>query len=282
MARFSVPFKAELMSHNGWARSCSDQRLFSVTRFHFETKERRSTPTETGYGDALYTVTSPQGTEVQLKITESFELTRVNIDHTLRSHFSQSTALNSISTELSSKIGVAPISAGLKIGEMERGELTSKIFNEVCEQNFETHSTTNTKETTINIPLHENAMYYVVPEYRIKTMDVSLVYIDYLIVGYKWPLLRRGKRFKEPASADPPRNEIRIEKSIFSVRYWDLLGNERMIDDSSLVGNADPAELRIGPPVDSRKKPIFSRAGPSLYDLSEKAFVRKWRTELAP
>jgi hypothetical protein len=177
---------------------------------------------------------------------------------------------------------VASLGAGFKIGEMERDEITSKIFNEVCEQNFETHSTTRTIETTINIPLHENAMYYVVPEYRIKTMDVSLVYIDYLIVGYNSPLLGRGKRFKKPASANPPRNEMRIENPIFSIRYWDLLGNEKMIDDSSLVGNVDPAELRTGPPVDTQKKPIFSRVGPSLYDLSEKAFVRKWRTELAP
>ncbi len=282
MARFSVPFQEALANHNGWARSSSDERLFSVIRFHFDTKAHRPTPAEIGYGDSFYTVTSPRGTEVQQKITESYEVTRINVDRTLQSHFSQSAVLSSISAEVSSKIGVGPFGVALKFGEMERSELTSKIFSEACGQNFETYSATKTVETTISIPLDQDAKYYVVPEYRIKIMDVSLVYIDYLVVGYKRPFLGKGKRFKKPVSAVPPRNEMRIEKPIFSVRFWDLLGNEVMVDDSNLVGSADPAELEIGPPGNPQRRPIFSRAGPSLYDLSEKAFVRKWRPELAP
>jgi hypothetical protein len=242
----------------------------------------RPTQAEIGYGDAHYTVTSPPGTEVQLKITESYEFSRVNINHTLMSHFSQSTALSSISAEISSKIGIAPFGAALKFGETERNELTDEIFNEAKEQNFETYTETKTIETTINIPLEVDAKFYVVPEYRIKTIDVSLIYIDYLVVGYKWPFLGKGKRFKEPVSSHPPGNEMHINKPIFSVRYWELLGNEIMVVDSNLVGSADPAILETGPPGEPQKKPIFSRVRPSLYELSEKAFVKKWHPNLAP
>lgn len=282
MTRFSVPFQEELVNHNGWARSSSNERLFSVIRFHFETKERRPTPAETGYGVSLYTVASPRGTEVQQTVTETFEVTRVTVSSTLISHFVQSATLSSVSAELSSKIGIAPLGAALKINEEKRDEITSRIFSEICDQNLETYSVTKKIETTIKIPLHENAMYYVVPQYRRGSVDVSLVYIDYLIVGYKRPVFGKGKRFKKPASTNPPSNELRITKPIFSVRYWDLLGSAVMVDDPQLVGNVDPTEFEIGPPVDSMTKPIFSRAVPSLYDLSEKAFHWKWQPALAP
>jgi hypothetical protein len=117
--------------------------------------------------------------------------------------------------------------------------------------------------------------------YRRRAVDITLAYIDFLRVDYlrsRWGL--RKKALKMPPVTHPHHhpNRLKFGFPIATAYYWQLLprSSKFMLEREYKLDVPDPLQITICEPEGSKEKFVDFPKVPTLYQIANAAFPRKW------
>jgi hypothetical protein len=279
---FTVPYVTTLKSEEGWKRDPNSEHTYSIIRGHYALRERQlNEPTKKG--EVIGSVTSLRG--VTMKKTESveYEFTEVKMTESIQESLREGEMTSEVISSLSSSLGTD------KIGKLS-SELKSSLkvqLKESFKNSFkvETSETLREKrvktwEYTIDPEKFEPAaIISAVKAYKRYSLDLYLVFLDYLFIEYRRPpygvRLKRNKIPPVKGKVHP--NLIKLDLPVSSILFW------KQVPDSLLLVNEKEYKIEVDDPFEvtieelnvSKTFPIQFPPKPTLYDLSEKTFPRK-------
>jgi hypothetical protein len=281
----SVPAAVKLTNESTWSRRENGKGSYRMMRFHYVLDEHGLTG-KPKMGGILGMHANDQGTAVQLHLSHEVEITTLRFEQTIREHLVNEEVVSDVNQKIGTALSLpegmfkasAELASGIKetIAESVKTATTLQhSFTEVRREKF---------DVTYEMDGQAARRQVEVAMYERRTVDVYLVYIDFLEVNYKRSAMGlRKKRIKNPAFLDNTGtlrpNEIRLHDPIGAYNYWRLVPRTSwMIPENryrNQVGDhTEVTRTEIGKPRLYERK-NFPRV-PSLYQISNAAFPLKW------
>jgi hypothetical protein len=279
---FTVPYLNALKSEEGWRRDPESEHTYSIIRGHYALRERQlNEPTRKG--EVVGAVTSLRG--VKQKKTESveYEFTVVRMVESIEESLREGEMTGEVISSIASSLGTDKI--GKLSGELKsslKAQLKESFKNSFKVQTSETHREKKVKtwEYEIDPEMFEpNATIDVVKAYKRYSLDLYLVFLDYLFIEYRRPpfgvRLRRNKI--PPIKGKMHPNLIKLDLPVSSILFW------KQVPDSLLLVNEKDYKIEVDDPFEvtieelnvNKTFPVQLPPKPTLYDLSEKTFPNK-------
>jgi hypothetical protein len=279
---FTVPYVNALKSEGGWKRDPDSEHTYSIIRGHYALREHQlNEPTKKG--EVVGSVTSLRG--VIQKKTESveYEFTAVKMVESIEESLREGEMTSEIISSLSSSLGtdkIGKLSSELK--SSLKVQLKESFKNSFKVQTSETSREKKVKtwEYTIDPEKFEpDAIISAVKAYKRYSLDLYLVFLDYLFIEYRRPpygvRLKRNKIPPVKGKVHP--NLIKLDLPVSSILFW------KQVPDSLLLVNEKDYKIEVDDPFEvtieelnvNKTFPVQFPPKPTLYDLSEKTFPRK-------
>lgn len=277
----SIPFAVELANEENWECMDAKQTQFFIVRCHFQLDERHlEEPHRVGPYLAVYQ--SPKGVGQSHVTKSSFELEHLEAEKCIENQLVENKHVMSFVSNLATKASLPKtfeISQSLQAtlsSELRSSFSKTKEVSESCKvkvaREFQVQNTIdpNISESLVAVPVYKRCAY-----------DVILAYVDYLRVDYRTSTMGlRKKAIKYPIIVDFQRhpNVIRFAEPLATVKYWQFLPEscKLMMEKSYEVEVKDSQSVTIGPPQSLRKKFVHRPDVPTLYQVANAAFPRKW------
>jgi hypothetical protein len=279
---FTVPYVSALESEGGWKRDPNSEHTYSIIRGHYVLREHQlNEPTQKG--EVVGALTSLRG--VTQKKTESveYEFTAVKLVESIQESLREAEMTSEVISSISSSLGTDKI--GKLSGELKSGlkvQLKDSFTNSFKVQTSETlrEKKVKTWEYTIDPEKFEpNATIAAVKAYKRYSLDLYLVFLDYLFIEYRRPPF--GVRLKRnkipPVKGKIHPNLIKLDLPVSSIVFW------KQVPDSLLLVSEKDYQIEVDDPFEviiqelsiNKTFPVQFPPKPTLYDLSEKTFPRK-------
>lgn len=161
-------------------------------------------------------------------------------------------------------------------GDASPSVLDGAFTGELCPlEQFEGHQT---------IRDHQNRKFHAVACYKPMQSDVYLHYSDYLFAEYRTTMfgLRKKKRNMPRPEGKNHLNRIKVNKSLFTLNYWELLPKSSLIyTDAKYHEEKQKIKYPDKVTLNALNKPIHlplpkDPERPTLYTLSNIAFPLRW------
>jgi len=239
-------------------------------------------------GEALAVYKSPKGVGAQHVISSSFELEEVKQISSIEKFLFESESTATFASELALKIGFNKensISGKIKSElseKLKQGVTKSLEINESQKiRDSTSFEITNTIDPNVTAPI------VAVPVFKRKSFDLLLGYVDFLRVDYERDMLwLRRKSRKYPRIVDFNNHPNRIEFGIplATIKYWEFLPKSSvlMLEDEHIVQVENSEQLTIEPPHCEKRKFVKFPDVPSLYQIANAAFPKKWILRKSP
>ncbi|GLS26586.1 hypothetical protein [Marinibactrum halimedae] len=277
----SIPYSVDLTKEKSWKILDESQTSFGIVRCHFQLNER-FLDEHHQVGDALAVYKSPQGVGSQHVIASSFELEKIKQISSIEKFLTENEHTASFATELAAKI---ELSKENKLSSKIKTQLASKlksklsITSELHENQKIREKTsfeiTNTIDPEITEPI------VAVPAYKRKAYDLLLGHVDFLRVDYKRSLFGlRKKAIKHPPIIDfnnhPNREGFGVP--LATIMYWEFLPKSSilMLESEHCVQVKDSEQVTLIQPHCEKTKNVDFPDVPSLYQIANAAFPKKW------
>ncbi|MBZ5536311.1 MAG: hypothetical protein LAO31_10185 [Acidobacteriia bacterium] len=281
---FTLPYVNALESEQGWKRDPDAEHTYSIIRGHYALREHQlNEPTKKG--EVVGALTSLRGVTQKKTEAVEYEYTAVEMVESIKESLREEEITSEVISLISSSLGADKI---VKLsGELKSAlkvQLKESFKNSFRVQTTETlrEKKTRTWEYTIDPEKFEpNATIAAVKAYKRYSLDLYLVFLDYLFIEYRRPpfgvRLRRNKAPSVKGTVHP--NLIRLDLPLSSIVFW------KQVPDSLLLVNEKDYRIEVDDPFEtntqelnvSKTFPVQLPPKPTLYDLSEKTFpMKRW------
>ncbi|MBN23850.1 MAG: hypothetical protein CL578_02240 [Alteromonadaceae bacterium] len=277
----SIPMSIALTSESSWEKLNEKATSFFVMRFHFQLNEKIiDEPHKVGDWIGLYQ--STKGMSAQHVRSETTEVEQVISTHSIEKHFLESEFLSELAVDLVQSFEI-PKLLRFKSGVKSKVSDTVKKHLEKSVEILDSNKITKTEKLEITnfYPGEETKAIVSVPVYRKRAVEVILSYIDYLKVDYRRsPLGLRKKSDKSPKITNPKKhsNIHKLGLPIARAYFWELQKNSSkfMYEMEHQTEVKDPSQIKICEPDEIKEKFVEFPNVPSLYQIANAAFPRKW------
>ena len=276
----SIPFAIELTDEDAWEKLDNNVSYF-ILRCHFKIHVRQLNEGHK-VGAALAVYQSPDGVGQQQVISSTFELEQLNSISSIESYLAESEHLRKFVEDFS---GALKFAEGIRLSTEVKQEIAVRLKESICKttQFQESCKIRCTKQFEIRntIGNYVTEPVVAVPVYKRCALDIILAYIDYLRVDYKRTTFGlRKKANKHPKIIDSRKhpNKMRIGIPLATAYFWEFLPNscKLTLEKDHIIEVLDSEDIDIRPPESEKDKHVSFPKVPTLYQIANVAFPRKW------
>lgn len=290
----AVPYFERLKSPSGWSRTDGQRRGFHVLRLHYYFRSQDGVG-RLFSGEPLADIAVARGMVREDQQVWSGEIERTDVSATSQQLVLELECASKFASEIAGSLG-SP-STGVGLSSKAIAEASTRFREEVRKEltHTETVRTKVTWEYTEKLTVDgskSNGPLYVQSQYRRRTYDVFLSFVDFLFIDYEhqhfWQRRRRVKYPPVPAASNDWRRRPNATRPLNiplrTITYWELVERRYPVVAGAYtpdVGNPLGVEfaelLGEGPTYAFPSEPNLK----SLYNYSNKAFPLKWTRALA-
>ena len=286
----TVPFSVELTRESGWEVLPGQHSVYFALRFHLLLDEHPAEHT-TYPGEILKSYRPIKGILTEATHTIECEFTSLNLEETIRSHLITREELQETLAEFSGSLGVNDFALSGKAQAGITNRLLTSVEDSSKHQLVETRRRMERFELKQTIQSGSNHLIHAVNCYKPMAVDVYCHYYDYLFAVYSaslWGLRKKKINLPRP-DADRHNNRVKLNRYLFTLRYWQMLPQSSLLYTDSEYQRApkvnDPlaVEVKIDPPIKPLQQELPRQPErPTLYTLSNIAFPFRWIERKGP
>jgi hypothetical protein len=278
---FTIPYLTTLKNEGGWSRDPNSEHTYSIVRAHYAVKERQLNEPSKG-GEVVGVSTSLKGATQKIIESKEYEYTEVKMRQSVQESLVEEATITEITSSIAASLsaGIAKLSSDLK------GSIKTQL-KESFKNTFTIQITESAREKKVKSleyvvdpdKFQPNERIITAKAYKRHSLDLYLVFVDYLLVEYRRPPLGvRLKRSKRPTPKDNFHpNIIKLDWPLVSMLFW------RQVPDSLLlvaekdytIEVEDPFDVKIQELTETKRFPVKLPPKPSLYEVSESVFPQK-------